>query len=112
MPELAMTRSPSRPMSHTDTSPDHVRHSVSSTQYSFSHSKVIMSWQQYTEWSKKVITIVRENVWSKAKNVKSHVFWIFKKNVKKRNSNNMFCRPKVLDLNITLNQISCPFRNY
>jgi len=62
-----------------------------------------------------VINIVRENVWSKAKNVKSHVFFDFQKNeknVKKRNSNNMYCRPKVLGLNTTLNQICCPLRNY
>ena len=37
--------------------------------------------------------IVRENVWSKAKNVKSHVFWIFKKKRTKRKSYNMYFRP-------------------
>ena len=34
-------------------------------------------------------TIVRENVWNTAKNVKSHVFLDLEKNVKKRRSNNI-----------------------
>jgi len=54
---------------------------------------------------------VREYAWSKAKKRKKSRFG-FKKNVKKRNSNNMYCGPKVLDLNITVNQICCPLRKY
>jgi len=63
-----------------------------------------------------VCTIVRENVWSKAIKRKKSRFFGFskkrKKNVKKRNSNNMYCRPKFLGLNTALDQICCPIRNY
>jgi len=43
---------------------------------------------------------------AKQKNGKSHVFLDFQKKRKKRNRNNMYCRPKFLGLNTTLNQIS------
>jgi len=35
-----------------------------------------------------------------------------RKNVKKRKRNNMYCRPKILGINTTLNQIYCPLRKY
>ena len=31
---------------------------------------------------------------------------------KKRKSNSMYCRPKIVGLDTTLNQISCPLRNH
>jgi len=57
-----------------------------------------------------VAGIVRENVWSKAKNVKGHVCLDFQKNVKKNVKNVTVIT--FLGLNSTLKQICCPLRNY
>jgi len=55
-----------------------------------------------------VSIIVRENVRNTAKNVKSHVFWILKKNVK--NVEVITYRSIGLNTVTTLNQFCCPSR--
>jgi len=56
----------------------------------------------------------RKRVKQSKKRKKLHFFDFQKnvKNVKQRKSNNMYCMPKILGLNTTLNQVCCPLRNY